>query len=105
MSPPESHTFDLVVLGGGPAGTSGAGTAAVFGKRVALVEQAAHLGGAGINSGTVPSKTQRETELALSGLSSRKLFAVGLSLRRSVLFHLPGVGEHPVSDRETDHEV
>ena len=40
------------------------------------------MGGAGVISGTVPSKTLRETALALSGWRSRKLFGVDLSLRR-----------------------
>src|SRR5712675_2278623 len=74
--------FDLVVIGGGPAGISGANTAAIFGKRVALVEKLGEVGGAGINTGTIPSKTLRETALALSGLRSRKLYGVDLSLRR-----------------------
>ncbi|HEV3099850.1 MAG TPA: Si-specific NAD(P)(+) transhydrogenase [Candidatus Udaeobacter sp.] len=74
--------FDLVVIGGGPAGISGANTAAIFGKRVALVEKLGKVGGAGINTGTIPSKTLRETALALSGWRSRKLFGVDLSLRR-----------------------
>ncbi len=82
MSTHETRSFDLVVLGGGPAGTSGAGVAAVFGHRVALVEKEVHVGGAGINSGTMPSKTLRETALALSGMRSRRLFGVDLSLRR-----------------------
>jgi pyruvate/2-oxoglutarate dehydrogenase complex dihydrolipoamide dehydrogenase (E3) component len=34
-----NHSFDFIVIGGGPAGISGANTAAIFGKRVALVEQ------------------------------------------------------------------
>src|SRR5713101_9636363 len=74
--------FELVVIGGGPAGISGANTAAIFGKRVALVEKLGKVGGAGINTGTIPSKTLRETALALSGWRSRKLFGVDLSLRR-----------------------
>jgi NAD(P) transhydrogenase len=74
--------FDLVVIGGGPAGICGANTAAIFRKRVALVEKLPDIGGAGINTGTIPSKTLRETALALSGWRSRKLFGVDLSLRR-----------------------
>src|SRR5262245_12825254 len=77
-----STPFDLVVIGGGPAGTAGANAAALFGRRVALVEKEAQVGGAGLNSGTVPSKTLRETALALSGWRSRRLFGVDLSLRR-----------------------
>jgi NAD(P) transhydrogenase len=74
--------FDLIVIGGGPAGVVGATTAASMGKKVALVESHAELGGAGANTGTVPSKTLRETALALSGARSRGLFGVDLSLRR-----------------------
>lgn len=49
--------FDAVVIGGGPAGICGANTAGIFGKRVALVEKLREVGGAGINTGTIPSKT------------------------------------------------
>ncbi len=77
-----AKSYDLLVIGGGPAGTSGANAAARLGKRVALVEKARVIGGAGINTGTIPSKTLRETALALSGWRSRKLFGVDLSLRR-----------------------
>lgn len=73
--------YDLVVLGSGPAGEKGAAQAAYFGKRVAMVERAEHLGGAATGT-TVPSKTLRETALALSGLRARKLYGVDLSLRR-----------------------
>src|SRR5580693_2064627 len=74
--------FDLIVIGGGPAGIVGATTAAAFGKTVAVVDSHHELGGAGANTGTVPSKTLRETALALSGMRSRKLYGVDLSLRR-----------------------
>ena len=63
-------TYDLVVIGGGPAGITAAMTASSFGKRVALADSREEIGGAGINTGTVPSKTLRETALALSGLKS-----------------------------------
>ena len=74
--------FDLIVVGGGPAGIVAATTAAAFGKTVALVEDHPDLGGAGANTGTVPSKTLRETALAFSGMKSRDLYGVDLSLRR-----------------------
>jgi glycine/D-amino acid oxidase-like deaminating enzyme len=93
-----ADTFDLIVLGGGPAGASAAAGAGFLGKRAALVEKAAELGGAGINTGTLPSKTLRETALALSGLRSRRLFGVDLSLQREAtvadfmrLYTAPGV--------------
>ncbi len=77
-----AEEFDLIVLGGGTTGTSGAAAAGLLGKRVALVESAPLIGGAGINTGTLPSKTLRETALVLAGWRSRRLFGVDLSLQR-----------------------
>jgi NAD(P) transhydrogenase len=82
--PTQLKQYDLVVLGGGPAGITAAIAASRFGKTVALVDSQPEIGGAGINTGTVPSKTLRETALALSGLKSRNLYGVDLSLRREV---------------------
>lgn len=76
--------FDLVVIGSGPAGEKGAEQAAQFGKKVALIERAEHLGGAGINTGTVPSKTLRETALYFSGLRQRGLYGIDYSLREGL---------------------
>src|SRR6188768_1581600 len=82
MNSTDRAKFDLFVLGGGPAGSSGAMAGGLLGKRVALVEKAMLVGGAGINTGTIPSKTLRETSLMLSGWRSRRLLGVDLSLRR-----------------------
>ena len=57
-----NHSYDLVVIGGGPAGISGANTATIFGKQVALVEKLGKVGGTGINTGTIPSKTRQEED-------------------------------------------
>ncbi len=64
-------SFDLVVVGGGPAGQSAATTAAKVGKRVLLVERDSELGGECLHRGTIPSKTLRETVLALQSLTRR----------------------------------
>jgi len=79
---PEVKNYDLIVLGGGPAGVVAAGAARTLDKTVALIDNEPGVGGAGINTGTVPSKTLRETALALSGMRSRNLYGVDLSLRR-----------------------
>jgi NAD(P) transhydrogenase len=76
------NTYDLAAIGAGPAGIVGATTAASMGARVVLIDRYGDLGGAGANTGTVPSKTLRETALALSGIRSRDLYGVDLSLRR-----------------------
>jgi dihydrolipoamide dehydrogenase len=48
--------FDLVVIGGGPAGYTGAIRASQLGMKVACVEQRKTLGGTCLNVGCIPSK-------------------------------------------------
>lgn len=79
-----TEKFDLIVIGGGPAGEKGASKAAQYGKRVALVEREPYLGGAGINTGTVPSKTLRESALYFSGLRQRGLYGIDYSLKENL---------------------
>jgi NAD(P) transhydrogenase len=76
--------FDLIVIGAGPAGEKGAAKAAQYGKRVALIEREPYLGGAGINTGTVPSKTLRESALYFSGLRQRGLYGIDYSLKENL---------------------
>ena len=83
MAMPNDH-YDLIVIGSGPAGEKGAAQAAYFGKRVAIVERADHVGGAGINTGTVPSKTLREAALYFSGLLQRGLYGIDYSLKENI---------------------
>jgi NAD(P) transhydrogenase len=75
-----SYDFDLVVLGGGPAGEKGAAQAAYFGKRVALVERAEEPGGAAVHTGTLPSKTLRETAIFLSGYRQSELYGLSVAV-------------------------
>src|SRR6516165_7175093 len=80
----DSEEYDLIVIGSGPAGEKGAAQAAYFGKRVALIEKEPFLGGAAANTGTLPSKTLRETAVFLSGFRQRQLFGLDLGLKKTV---------------------
>ena len=82
-----SEAFDLVVIGCGPAGEKGAAQAAYFGKRVAVIERAPAVGGSCINTGTVPSKTLRESALYFSGLKQRGLYGIDYSLKENLTVH------------------
>ncbi len=82
MASPDA--FDLVVVGCGPAGEKAGAQAAYFGKRVAVIERAAAVGGSCINTGTVPSKTLRESALYFSGLKQRGLYGIDYSLKENL---------------------
>ena len=76
--------YDLVVIGSGPGGEKGAAQAAYFGKKVAMVEREDVLGGAAANTGTLPSKTLRESALYLSGFRQRGLYGINFGMKDEV---------------------
>ncbi|MCB9596587.1 MAG: Si-specific NAD(P)(+) transhydrogenase [Sandaracinaceae bacterium] len=75
--------YDLVVIGSGPAGEKAAAQAAYFHKRVLVVEREPEPGGAAVHTGTLPSKTLRETAIYVSGNRSRQLYGVTVELDHS----------------------
>jgi NADPH-dependent 2,4-dienoyl-CoA reductase/sulfur reductase-like enzyme len=79
-----TYDYDLVVIGSGPAGERGAVTAANLGKRVLVIEKAVDPGGAAVHTGTLPSKTLRETALFLSGRDQREVYGVGVTIDDSL---------------------
>jgi NAD(P) transhydrogenase len=76
--------FDLCVIGTGPAGQKAAIQAAKLGKSVCIVERNAVLGGASINTGTIPSKALREAVLHLTGVGRRGLFGELARSKRNI---------------------
>jgi len=82
--PPGSSDLDLIVIGSGPAGQKAAIQAAKLGKRVALVERHAAVGGASVNTGTIPSKTIREAILYLTGLNQRSIYGQDYRLKDQI---------------------
>ncbi len=73
--------YDLIVIGSGPGGEKAAVKAAYFGKKVAIIEKEHNYGGAGVNTGTLPSKTLREAALFFSGKYEKGLFGVERTLK------------------------
>jgi NAD(P) transhydrogenase len=92
--------FDLIVIGSGPAGEKGAAQAAYFGKRVALVEKEPFLGGAAANTGTLPSKTLRETAVFLSGFRQRELYGLDVAVKHKVQVRDFLTRERYITDQE-----
>lgn len=76
--------YDFLVLGSGPAGQRAAVQAAKVGKRVAIIEQRAVVGGVSLHTGTIPSKALREAALYLTGWNQRGLYGRGYRLKAKV---------------------
>lgn len=70
----EELLADYIVIGSGPAGQKAAIQAAKLGKTVIVIEKGAHLGGASLNSGTIPSKSLREAILDLTDFYERSFY-------------------------------
>src|SRR6201995_5631594 len=79
-----SSVYDLIVIGSGPAGQRAAIYAAKLGKKVALVEMREVVGGASINTGTIPSKTMREAVLHLSGYNYKSIYGMNYRVKERI---------------------
>jgi len=79
-----ANTYDLLVIGSGPAGQRAAIQAAKLNKQVAMVERKAVIGGVCVNTGTIPSKTLREAVLYLSGYRMRDLYGASYTVKENI---------------------
>jgi NAD(P) transhydrogenase len=78
------QTYDLIVIGSGPAGQRAAIQAAKSGKNVALIEKREVLGGVCINTGTIPSKTMREAVIHFSGHNYQAIYGMNYRVKEKV---------------------
>jgi NAD(P) transhydrogenase len=78
------ETYDLIVIGSGPAGQRAAIQGAKIGKHVALCEKREVIGGACINTGTIPSKTMREAVLHLSGYQYHGIYGMSYRVKEKI---------------------
>ncbi|MCA3261483.1 MAG: Si-specific NAD(P)(+) transhydrogenase [Telmatospirillum sp.] len=79
-----NYDYDLLVMGSGPAGQRAAIQGAKLGKRVAVIEHKAVVGGACINTGTIPSKTLREAVMHLSGYRERNVYGASYQVKQNI---------------------
>ena len=75
---------DLIVIGSGPAGRRAAVQAAKLDKRVLVVERGRRVGGVSVHTGTIPSKTLRETVLNLSGWRERGFYGRAYRVKQEI---------------------
>jgi NAD(P) transhydrogenase len=76
--------FDLIVIGSGPAGRRAAIQAAKFGYEVLVVERGRRVGGVSVHTGTIPSKTLRETVLNLTGWRERGFYGRSYRVKQDI---------------------
>jgi NAD(P) transhydrogenase len=76
--------FDLIVIGSGPAGRRAAIQAAKLGRSVLVVENRRRVGGVSVHTGTIPSKTLRETVLNLSGWRERGFYGLAYRVKKDI---------------------
>ncbi|MTB07082.1 MAG: FAD-dependent oxidoreductase, partial [Actinobacteria bacterium] len=72
---PDTQQFDLIVIGGGPAGYGAAFYAASAGLQVALVERDI-IGGTCLNRGCIPAKAFLETASVARHVQHAKDFGI-----------------------------
>src|SRR5438270_14017448 len=76
--------YDLIVIGSGPAGRRGAIQAAKLNKRVLVIERGRRVGGVSVHTGTIPSKTLRETVLNLTGWRERGFYGRAYRVKKDI---------------------
>ncbi len=78
------HDFDMIVIGSGPAGRRAAVQAAKLGKSVLVVDKGRRVGGVSVHTGTIPSKTLRETVLNLTGWRERGFYGRAYRVKKDL---------------------
>ncbi|MDU8929386.1 Si-specific NAD(P)(+) transhydrogenase [Alisedimentitalea sp. MJ-SS2] len=78
------HDYDLIIIGSGPAGRSAGIQAGKLGRKVLVIDRQDRLGGVSVHTGTIPSKTLRETVLNLSGWRERAFYGRGYRAKEDI---------------------
>ena|SRR5450432_2717387 len=78
------YDYDMVVIGSGPSGRRAAVQCAKLGKAVLVVEKGRRVGGVSVHTGTIPSKTLRETVLNLSGWRERGFYGRSYRVKQDI---------------------
>ena len=77
--------YDLIVIGSGPAGRRAAIQAAKLQKSVLVIDNRSRVGGVSVHTGTIPSKTLRETVLNLSGWRERSFYGASYRVKNQIV--------------------
>jgi NAD(P) transhydrogenase len=78
------YDYDMIVIGSGPSGRRAAIQSAKLGKSVLVIEKGRRVGGVSVHTGTIPSKTLRETVLNLSGWRERGFYGRSYRVKQDI---------------------
>jgi NAD(P) transhydrogenase len=96
------NTYDFIVIGSGPAGRRAAIQAAKLGHSVLVVEKGRRVGGVSVHTGTIPSKTMRETVLNLTGWRERGFYGRAYRVKKDITAKDIMARMHITLDHEVD---
>src|SRR5262249_36987975 len=96
------RNYDLIVIGSGPAGQRAAIQGAKCGRKVAVIEHREVIGGACINTGTIPSKTMREAVMHLSGFQFQGIYGINYHVKEKITMADLGFRVNQVIKTEID---
>jgi NAD(P) transhydrogenase len=97
-----AYDYDLIAIGSGPGGQRAAIQASKVGRRSAVVERRLELGGVSVNTGTIASKTLRETVLHLTGQHQRAFYGSSYRVKADITFDDLRERSRQVIEREID---
>ena len=95
------NKYDLIVIGGGPAGYVAAIRGAQAGLKVACIDKRQSLGGTCLNIGCIPSKRLLHSSKIYKNMNREDLYAVEINQLKYLQHYLPEM----MSDDEIKREV
>jgi NAD(P) transhydrogenase len=96
------NSYDFIVIGSGPSGRRAAIQAAKLGRSVLVVDKGRRVGGVSVHTGTIPSKTLRETVLNLTGWRERGFYGRAYRVKKDIQAKDLMARLHMTLDHEVD---
>ena len=97
------NKYDLIVIGSGPSGEKAAIQAAKLDKRVLVVDNRESLGGNALHTGTIPSKTLRESVLFVELMRARTVYGISVRMEKELnvnrLMHRKNAAVNSLAER------
>ncbi len=94
--------YDLIVIGSGPSGRAAAIQAGKLKRKVLVIDRKSRLGGVSVHTGTIPSKTLRETVLNLTGWRARSFYGRSYCVKDAIAAEDFKARLHKTLDYEVD---